>query len=60
VEAHTMEDGERKGTATAPAGPLVFDWQGALPWRCPRCGAEVCCAELAPRCERCGYREAGD
>ena len=53
---HDKQDGPVKD---APH-PLVFDWLGALPWRCPRCGAEMRTAEMTPRCERCGYRDAAD
>lgn len=59
-----MEDGEQEQsrTATAPAilHPLVFDWLGALPWRCPKCGSTLHTRELAPHCPRCGFYEAED
>ena len=44
----------------APLHPLTFSWLAAVPWTCPRCGAVIHTKELAPRCPRCGYREAGD
>ena len=34
-----------------------FSWQPPTPWSCPRCGTETLTAELAPRCETCGFRE---
>lgn len=40
--------------------PRIFDWTEPHPWSCPRCQAVTITIEAAPRCERCGYREAAD
>lgn len=42
-----------------PEAPgLAFDWLAAVKWTCPKCGAVIHTKELAPRCPRCGHREA--
>jgi len=47
---YAEKDGQ-KVTATAPAvsHPLTFDWLGAVPWTCSRCGAEHSSGEMTPR-----------
>jgi hypothetical protein len=55
-----VKDREYERPTTAAPNPLTFAWLGEVPWRCPKCGAEIRTTALTPRCERCGFHEAGD